>query len=48
MFDYAAIALVLILRLIGIYRRRRLTQRVRQLASDAAAAAAIAAQPADE
>lgn len=32
-FDYAAITLVLILRLIGIYRRRRLTQRVRQLAA---------------
>ncbi|XP_006423068.2 armadillo repeat-containing protein 6 [Citrus clementina] len=27
-FDYAAITLVLILRLIGIYRRRRLTQRM--------------------
>ncbi|KAJ0077088.1 hypothetical protein Patl1_36203 [Pistacia atlantica] len=32
-FDYAAIALVVILRLIGIYRRRRLNQRVRRLAA---------------
>ncbi|XP_044487913.1 E3 ubiquitin-protein ligase RNF170 isoform X2 [Mangifera indica] len=32
-FDYSAIALVVILRLIGIYRRRRLNQRVRRLAA---------------
>ncbi|KAF2305790.1 hypothetical protein GH714_008190 [Hevea brasiliensis] len=32
LFDYAAIALVLALRLVGMYRRRRLTQRVRLLA----------------
>ncbi|KAK4848627.1 hypothetical protein QYF36_015283 [Acer negundo] len=38
-FDYTAISLVIILRLVGMYRRRRLTQRVRQLA---------AAQPLDE
>ncbi|WCJ33765.1 RING/U-box superfamily protein [Euphorbia peplus] len=33
LFDYAAIALVLVLRLVGIYRRRRLTLRVRNLAA---------------
>ncbi|XP_024005250.1 E3 ubiquitin-protein ligase RNF170 isoform X2 [Eutrema salsugineum] len=32
-FDYAAIAMILILRLVGIYRRRRLAQRVRHLAA---------------
>ncbi|KAK8568148.1 hypothetical protein V6N12_006709 [Hibiscus sabdariffa] len=32
-FDFSAITLVLILRLVGIYRRRRLTQRVRQVAA---------------
>ncbi|CAN8327370.1 unnamed protein product [Cochlearia groenlandica] len=30
-FDYTAIAMILILRLVGIYRRRRLAQRVRNL-----------------
>ncbi|KAK8475988.1 hypothetical protein V6N11_063425 [Hibiscus sabdariffa] len=32
-FDFSAMALVLILRLVGIYRRRRLMQRVRRLAA---------------
>ncbi|KAH1030782.1 hypothetical protein J1N35_042956 [Gossypium stocksii] len=32
-FDFAAITLVLILRLVGIYRRRRLMRRVRQVAT---------------
>ncbi|XWS39986.1 hypothetical protein CRYUN_Cryun18bG0101500 [Craigia yunnanensis] len=32
-FDFSAITLVLILRLVGIYRRRRLMQRVRRLAA---------------
>ncbi|KAG8473615.1 hypothetical protein CXB51_035734 [Gossypium anomalum] len=32
-FDFSAITLVLILRLVGIYRRRRLMQRVRQKAT---------------
>ncbi|MBA0573038.1 hypothetical protein Golob_000333, partial [Gossypium lobatum] len=32
-FDFSAITLVLILRLVGIYRRRRLMQRVRQVAT---------------
>ncbi|CAD5329878.1 unnamed protein product [Arabidopsis thaliana] len=34
-FDYAAIAMILILRLVGIYRRRRLAQQVRHLAAAA-------------
>ncbi|MBA0874959.1 hypothetical protein Goshw_024552 [Gossypium schwendimanii] len=32
-FDFSAITLVLILRLVGIYRRRRLMRRVRQVAT---------------
>ncbi|KAB2047376.1 hypothetical protein ERO13_A13G038000v2 [Gossypium hirsutum] len=32
-FDFSAITLVLILRLVGIYRRRQLMQRVRQVAT---------------
>ncbi|EOA18662.1 hypothetical protein CARUB_v10007238mg, partial [Capsella rubella] len=32
-FDYAAIAMILILRLVGIYRRRRLAQQIRHLAA---------------
>ncbi|KAF8112338.1 hypothetical protein N665_0065s0109 [Sinapis alba] len=32
-FDYGAIAMILILRLVGIYRRRRLAQRVRHVAA---------------
>ncbi|XWS54836.1 hypothetical protein CRYUN_Cryun10bG0123600 [Craigia yunnanensis] len=32
-FDFSAISLVLILRLVGIYRRRQLMQRVRRLAA---------------
>ncbi|KAG2244089.1 hypothetical protein Bca4012_015603 [Brassica carinata] len=32
-FDYAAIATILILRVVGIYRRRRLAQRVRHIAA---------------
>ncbi|OMP01624.1 Zinc finger, RING-type [Corchorus olitorius] len=32
-FDFSAVTLVLILRLVGIYRRRRLMQRVRRLAA---------------
>ncbi|CAE6160763.1 unnamed protein product [Arabidopsis arenosa] len=34
-FDYAAIAMILILRIVGIYRRRRLAQQVRHLAAAA-------------
>ncbi|KAF5727241.1 hypothetical protein HS088_TW22G00930 [Tripterygium wilfordii] len=33
LFDYVAIMLVFVLRLVGIYRRRRLAQNVRQLAA---------------
>ncbi|XP_050233746.1 uncharacterized protein LOC126682193 [Mercurialis annua] len=33
LFDYIAIALVLVLRLVGIFRRRRLAQRIRHLAA---------------
>ncbi|KAK9287546.1 hypothetical protein L1049_015967 [Liquidambar formosana] len=33
LFDYSAIALVVILHFVGVYRRRRLTQRVRHLAA---------------
>ncbi|KAJ0262810.1 RING/U-box superfamily protein [Hirschfeldia incana] len=32
-FDYTAIAMILILRVVGIYRRRRLAQRVRHTAA---------------
>ncbi|CAN7119974.1 hypothetical protein BRARA_K00973 [Brassica rapa] len=32
-FDYCAIAMILILRVVGIYRRRRLAQRVRHIAA---------------
>lgn len=33
MFEYGAIAMILILRLVGVYRRRRLAQRVRHVAA---------------
>ena len=33
LFDYTAIALVIVLRLVGLYRRRRLARRVRLLAA---------------
>ncbi|WZZ76679.1 hypothetical protein YC2023_088049 [Brassica napus] len=32
-FDYGAIAMILILRVVGLYRRRRLAQRVRHIAA---------------
>ncbi|KAJ4898999.1 RING/U-box superfamily protein [Raphanus sativus] len=32
-FDYTAIAMILILRVVGLYRRRRLAQRVRHIAA---------------